>query len=299
MKPPPFRYETPGSVEEALERLQEHGPEASLLAGGQSLVPMLNFRLARPEVLVDLNPVAELARLREENGSLRIGAMVRQRDAERSPVVARRAPPLAEALRHVAHPAIRNRGTVGGSVAHADPAAELPAVLLALRARLHLRDADGSRTLRASDFFVGPFATALGPGEMLVEVEVPPLPARAGWGFREMARRHGDYALLGAAAVLVVDEDGICREARLAFVNGGPVPVDASPAVEALLGEKATPEALRAAAAAAAEALDPPEDIHASAAYRRHLAGVLGDRVLREAAERVGASGDPARGGAS
>ncbi len=288
MKPPPFRYEAARTVEEALACLAEHGMEAKPLAGGQSLVPLLNFRLARPAVLVDLNGVDELAYLRtDEDGALRIGAMARQADVERSAAVRAGWPLLTEALGHVAHPAIRNRGTVGGSVAHADPAAELPAVLLALEARFHLRGPGGRRRVEAGEFFLAPFATVLEPDELLTEIEVPPAPSGVGWAFEEVARRHGDYALAGAAAVVALDEEGRCRRVRLAFVNAGLVPVLAAGLAERLEGTAPRPDALREAANAVAAALDPPEDVHATAPYRRHLAAVLAHRALARAVRRT------------
>lgn len=284
MKPPPFEYVAPSSVEEAVAALAEAGPDAKPLAGGQSLIPMLNFRLARPGVLVDLNGVEELAGIEAaEDGGLRIGAMTRQRAAERSRLVAERAPLLAEALPWVAHPQIRNRGTVGGSAVHADPAAELPAVLLALAARFVARGPEGERALGAEAFFLGLFTTALAPDELLVAVELPPLPAGAGCGFAEIARRHGDYALAGAAAAVELDGEGVCRRARVAFVNAGPVPLLSEPAAEALEGERPSEARVAEAARAATEALDPPEDVHATPAYRRHLAGVLARRALARA----------------
>lgn len=301
MKPPPFDYLAPASLEEALGALAEHGLDAKPLAGGQSLVPMLNFRLARPGVLVDLNGIEELTGLSPaEDGGLRIGAMARQREAERSRLVRERAPLLSEALPWVGHPQIRNRGTVGGSAAHADPAAELPAVLLALDARLRLRSAGGDREVGGPDFFTGLFTTALEPDELLVAIEVPPPPPGAGWAFEEVARRHGDYALAGVAAAVELDGNGTCRAARVAYVNAGATPLLSEAAAEALLGERPSEELLAEAAEAAAVALEPPEDVHATAAYRRHLARVLTRRVLGLAFRRAGARGaEPADAGES
>ncbi|HLL82487.1 MAG TPA: FAD binding domain-containing protein, partial [Longimicrobium sp.] len=200
MKPAPFAYHRPDSVEGALALLAEHGYDAKLLAGGQSLVPAMNFRLAAPAVLIDLNRIARLDAIGEAEGGVRIGAMVRQRAAERSALLAERAPLIAETLPYVAHAQIRNRGTMGGSIAHADPAAELPAVMLALGARLLLRGPGGMRTVAADDFFTGLFATALEPEEMLVEIEIPTVAPGTGWAFDEISRRHGDFALAGVGA---------------------------------------------------------------------------------------------------
>ncbi|MDX1548455.1 MAG: xanthine dehydrogenase family protein subunit M [Rhodothermales bacterium] len=288
MKPPPFRYAAPETEAEALALLAEHGPDAVPLAGGQSLVPAMNFRLARPAVLVDLNRIETLTPLYStDDGGLRLGAMVRQRTAERDPRVAERAPLLAAALACVAHPPIRNRGTVGGSLAHADPAAELPAVMLALGARLCLRSVRGDRWLDAADFYTAFFSTAREPDELLAEIALPPPPPRSGWAFREVARRHGDYALVGVAAHVALDERGRCRTARLALLSVGDGPTPAPSAARLLVGETPTPEGIRAAAEAIDHDIDPGNDIHATAGYRRHLARVLVEDVLTQAFARV------------
>jgi carbon-monoxide dehydrogenase medium subunit len=248
----------------------------------------MNFRLARPAVLVDLNRVAALASVREAADDLRIGTMTRQRTVERDPLVRRRAPLLAEALPHVAHAQIRNRGTLGGSVAHADPAGEIPAVLLALEARFDLRGPGGTRTVPAERFFTGLFETALAPAELLVEIAIPAMRARTGWAFLEVARRHGDYALAGVAATVTLDDAGRCREARIALLGVGEGPVLARRAAKSLAGEPLTDKLLReAAGAAAAKDIDPPGDIHASAAYRRQLVAVLTRRALERAVARA------------
>lgn len=282
MKPPPFDYHAPRTTDEALALLAEHGDDARPLAGGQSLVPVLNFRLARPAVLIDLNRVQGLDGIdAREDGGLRIGAMTRQRTVERSPAVAERAPLVTRAMPHIAHPQIRDRGTFGGSLAHADPAAELPAVALALRMRFHLRSAAAERWLDAAEFFTGLFSTALRPDELLIEVEVPAPPPHAGWAFDEVARRHGDFALLGLAAAVERNDDGVCTAARLAYVNAGPGPVLAEEAAAPLVGTRLEPEAVRAAAERAAAEIRPRADVHASVDYRRQLARVLTERALR------------------
>jgi len=288
VKPAPFDYFAPGTLDEALALLAEHGDEAKPLAGGQSLIPAMNFRLARPRVLVDLNRVGALSYIRAEKSGLEIGAMTRQRAVERSDVVARAAPLLTEAMPAIAHPQIRNRGTVGGSIAHADPSAELPAVALALDARFRARSATGERTIVAADFFKGMLETALEPGELLVEIALPPLRPRTGTAFLEVARRHGDYALVGVAAVVTLDATGRCQAARIALLSVGDGPVLAVEAGKTLVGQKRSDELLRAAADAAAKRdVDPPSDIHASAAYRRRLVDVLTRRALARAFERA------------
>lgn len=288
MKPPPFEYFAPTTTAEALELLSQYGYEAKPLAGGQSLIPTMNFRLAQPGVLIDLNPISELAYIRpDEPGGLRIGAMTRQRQVERDPLIAERAPLLGETMPYIAHPQIRNRGTFGGSLAHADPAAELPAVATALDARFCARSQAGERWIPANEFFVSLFATALEPDELLVEIALPPLAPRTGWAFTEMARRHGDYALVGVAAVVTLDERGHCQAAKLVFLSVGDGPVEAQQAANLLIGQVPNAEAIRAAAETAATAdIAPNGDIHASAEFRRHLAGVLARRVLTQAVER-------------
>jgi aerobic carbon-monoxide dehydrogenase medium subunit len=281
MKPPPFEYAAPRSLDEALSLLAEHGEEAKVLAGGQSLIPVLNFRLTRPSMLIDINDLAELAAITPLNGrGLRIGAMARQRAAERSADLASRAPLVAQALPFVAHPQIRNRGTIGGSLAHADPAAELPAVMLALEATFELRSRSAQRTLTADAFYTGLFSTALAPDELLVACEVHAAPAGVQWGFDEVARRHGDFALMAVAAGVGLDASGRIAFARLAYVNAGAGPVRAR-AVEQILAGNAPSTALWTAAADALNhEIDPPSDVHASSDYRRHLAGVLTRRLL-------------------
>jgi len=289
MKPPPFEYHAPASLDEALALLAQHGDEAKALAGGQSLIPVLNFRLARPSVLVDLNRIGELAGI-EANGTLRIGAMTRQRAAERSAEVAGLAPLLREALFSVAHPQIRTRGTVGGSLAHADPAAELPAVMLALEARFRLRRAGAERTLAAAEFFTGLFTTALALDELLVGIDIPAPPARSGSAFVEVARRHGDFALVGVAAMVSLDASGAFSEARLAYVNAGPGPFRSARAEAVLRGQRPDAELFRAAAEAAHGDARPASDVHASADYRRQLVRVLTERALARASERAAAA---------
>lgn len=284
MKPAPFEYFSPQTLDEALALLAEHGSDAKPLAGGQSLIPAMNFRLATPSVLVDLNSLDDLSQIAEHGDGLRIGAMTRQRALERSETVAQRAPLISATIPFVAHAAIRTRGTLGGSLAHADPAAELPAVMLALDARFTLRARNGSRVMSASDFFVGLFATALEPGELLVEVEVPALPAGSGVAFEEISRRHGDFALAGAAAVVSLDDAGRCTLARVALLSLSERPILAERVAATLVGHAPSADAIRTAAeAAAARDIDPTSDLHASSDYRRQLAAVLVRRVLERA----------------
>ncbi len=292
MKPPPFAYVAPRSLEDLLEALAEHGGDAKILAGGQSLLPVLNFRLAQPAVLIDINGVAELDFLRAgDDGGLRIGALVRQRRLERDPHVAHRAPLLAEALPFVAHPQIRNRGTFGGSLAHADPAAELPAVALASEARFRLVRKGGDRWVAAHDFFTGLFATALEPDELLAEIALPAPEPGSGTAFVELARRHGDYAMAGVAARVALDREGRCRTAKLVYLSVGDGPVDARHAAEQLVGRTIDAESISAASEIAATTeIDPVGDIHASADFKRHLVRVLTGRALTTAHARARAA---------
>ena len=294
MKPAPFKYYAPSTVDEALARLAEHGWDAKVLAGGQSLVPMMNFRLAQPAVLVDLNGISELFYIQPgRRAGLKIGAMTRQRQVELDPHVAERAPMLTTALSKVAYPQIRSRGTLGGSIAHADPSGELVALSVALDSRLRLRSKQrGERWVDATDFYLGLFTTVLEPDELLVEIELPPMPARSGWSFMEVARRHHDFALVGVAAVMTLDRGRKkCEQARLVYFSVGDGPVEAHQAAAVLQGQEPTPAAiLEAAETAAAQDVDPNTDINASAEYRRHLVQVLGRRALTEAMDRARAA---------
>lgn len=286
MKPAPFQYFAPTTIEQALTLLSEHD-DAKILAGGQSLVPVMNFRLARPSVLVDLNRIDELFYIRERDQGVAIGAMTRQRTVERSPIIARLAPLVAETMPFIAHPQIRNRATFGGSLAHADPAAELPAVAIALGAKLKVIGRKSERWVQAKDFFTGLFSTTLQPDELLAEVLIPRTPPRTGWAFQETARRHGDFALAGAACTLTLDPAGKCANARLVLLSLGDRPIDAQNAVRPLIGETPNPRAIDAVAAGVDGEIDPQSDIHASAAFRRHLAKVLTRRILESAAARA------------
>src|SRR5690349_2413268 len=221
MKPAPFEYYVPDSIEQALNLLREHGDSARLLAGGQSLVPAMNFRVVQPGVLIDLNRVGELQYIRDDTATLQIGAMTRERELEFDPAISRKLPLLAEAMPHVAHPQIRNRGTLGGSLANADPAAELPVIMLAFGARLKARNVGSERWVDAQKFFSGMFTTDLAPDEMLVEIELPTSPARTGWSFLEVAPRAGDYALMGVAVLVTLAENEMCEHARLVYLDAG------------------------------------------------------------------------------
>jgi CO/xanthine dehydrogenase FAD-binding subunit len=249
----------------------------------------MNFRLAHPVVIVDLNKLDELSQLQATQfGGLRIGAMVRQSQVEHSDVIASYAPLIHETMPHIAHSQIRNRGTIGGSLAHADPAAELPVVIVALQSRLLLRKSGSERWVNAEDFFQSVFTTALEPDEILVEIDIPPLPRRFGYAFLEFARRNGDYAQTGVAAIIRLDESGYCRQARLVFLNVGETPMIAGQAATALVGHIPSPELIASVAMhASRNEIDPSGDIHATADYRRHLAFVLCKRAVEKAVSRA------------
>ena len=290
MKPAPFEYHAPDSIDQVLELLQEHGDTAKLLAGGQSLVPAMNFRVVQPSMLVDLNRVREMDYVREEE-CLHIGAMTRERTLEFDKRVAERSPLLHEAVPHIAHPQIRNRGTIGGSIVNADPAAELPVLMLALNARLRALSVSGERWMEAQDFFVGMFTTALEPNEVLMEIEIPFIQARTGWSFMEVAPRTGDYALMGVAVLVTLTEDGKCHHAKIVFLNAGDGPVDAKESAQLLAGQPINDHSIDAAAALASEKeITPYGNIHASPAFQRHLANILTKRALKQAGERAGAT---------
>lgn len=287
MKPAVFEYHRPDSLNEALALLGAH-PDAKPLAGGQSLIPAMNFRLAAPGRLIDLNALGELAGIAETaEGGLRIGAMTRHCEVELSAAVAARAPLLAAAMPFIAHRQIRNRGTIGGSLAHADPAAELPAVMVALAARLVLASTRGERVVPAAEFFTGLFATALEEGELITAIEIPAPPPRSGSAFLELARRHGDYALVGVTVLVTLDSEPRVADARIVLFSVGEGPVRAARAEQVLTGSTGDAAALQAAAEAVQEDIDPSSDIHASSAYRRQLASVLTRRGLTTAMARA------------
>jgi aerobic carbon-monoxide dehydrogenase medium subunit len=286
MKAAPFDYHAPTTVSETVTVLHELGDEAKLLAGGQSLVPVLALRLARPEHLVDLNRVDELTRVERVDGKVRIGAMVRHVTAATDPDVAHDVPLLARAAAHVGHFQIRNRGTVGGSVAHADPAAEYPAVMLALDAGLEVVNASGERTVRADDFFVSTFMTALDAEDLLVASVVAARRPGDGFAVEEIARRQADFAMAGVACAVHVD-DGSVSAVRVAAFGLGPTPLRLTSLEEELIGTSVEAPQLEEAAARAAAGLDPPDDVHASGVYRRRVAAPLATRAVRRALQEA------------
>ena len=286
MKPPEFRYVAARSIDEAVAELAKGNGDAKVLAGGQSLAPMLNFRLVHPAVLVDINRIPGLDKVDAAKGSLKIGALVRHREIETSSVVRERQPILATAAKQVGHLAIRNRGTFGGSIAHNDPAAEFPMIAALLDAKITVKGASGERTIDAKDFFVGYLATALKDGEIVTSVEVPDMPAGSGWGFEELSRRPGDFAIAAVSAIVTL-KDGKCSAARISMSGVGPKPMRSPGAEKILAGQKIDDEVLKKAAAAARDDSDPTNDVHGSADFRRHLVEVLTERVVRAACGSV------------
>ncbi len=281
MKPAAFEYIVADSVEMAVASLAQAG-DAKIIAGGQSLVPMLNFRLLRPSVLVDINRIPNLAYVREDGGVVRIGALTRHHQLETSPVIARHFPVLTEAMAHVAHLAIRNRGTIGGSLSHADPAAELPMMALLLDAELRVVSASGARAVAARDFFRDALSVDLAEDEIVTEVVLPKLPPNTGWGFAEVARRSGDFALAAVAATLTLSDGKIAR-ARVAMTGVAPTARRVTEAERLLIGQRLDDGVDSDVIEAVRAATEPPTDLHASAEYRRHLVGVLAGRALAAA----------------
>src|ERR1043166_3258735 len=286
MKPAAFDYVVAESIDAAVAALAAADGEAKILAGGQSLVPMLNFRLLRPSILVDINRIPDLAFIQERTDAIAIGALTRHYAMENSPIIAKHLPVVAEAMTHVAHLAIRNRGTIGGSLSHADPAAELPMLALLLDATLEIAAPAGARTVAAKDFFLGALTADLAPDEMVTRIMLPKLPASTGWGFAEVARRHGDFALAAVAATVTL-RDGEIGEARIAMMGVDETAKRASDAESLLTGRALTPALTDAAIAAVRAGINPPTDLHASSDYRRHLAGVLAGRALADAWRRA------------
>jgi CO/xanthine dehydrogenase FAD-binding subunit len=286
MKPAAFDYVVAESVDAAVAALAAADGEAKILAGGQSLVPMLNFRLLRPSVLVDINRIPDLAFIEEEADAIVVGALTRHHRLETSPVIARHVPVLGESMRHVAHLAIRNRGTIGGSLSHADPAAELPMLALLLDATLRVISPAGPRAIPARDFFLGPLTVDLASDEMVTRIVLPKLPPATGWGFAEVARRSGDFALAAVAATLTL-RDGAIAEARIALTGVDETAKRAREAEALLAGRALTPDLIETAVASIRVSVNPPSDLHASADYRRHLVGVLAGRALADAWRRA------------
>ncbi len=286
MKPAAFDYVIADSVEMAAASLADAGGDGKLIAGGQSLVPMLNFRLLRPSILIDINRIGGLAFIEESEKAIRVGALTRHYQLETSPVIGRHLPVLACAMTHVAHLAIRNRGTVGGSLSHADPAAELPMLALLLDAELTVASTSGRRSVAARDFFLDALTVDLADGDIVTDIVLPKLPPKSGWGFEEVARRSGDFALAAVAVTLTL-ADGVVGEARIAMTGVGPTPKRASEAEALLSGRRVEGGLIDQVTQAVRADVSPETDLHASADYRRHLVGVLAGRAVTAAWRRA------------
>ena len=288
MKPAAFKYVCASSLDHALALKAEYGDDAKFLAGGQSLIPTMNFRLARPAVLIDINRITNLAGIQQDDGGLtRIGATTRYRSLENAPAIKAMFPLMREALTHVAHPQIRNRGTLGGNLSHADPASEMPAVCVALGARFLAKSASGERWIDAADFFLGLLTTDLQPDEILVEIELPAPLKCSGSCFMEVARRRGDFAIAGVAALVTLNSNNDCDKIRLVCCGVGEAPVDVSEAAAPVLGHVLSHGVIADIATSAQAMLDPGGSVHGSAEYQRHLAGVLVKRTLATAHQRA------------
>lgn len=288
MKPPAFEYVAARTIDEAVGQLSKHGDGAKIIAGGQSLTPMLNFRLVHPEVLVDINHIPGLDQIIPQNGGFRIGALTRHRAIESSTAIAEKLPVMRAAAGQVGHLAIRNRGTFGGSLVHADPAAEWPVVVLALDGTITTKTAKGGRTIKARDFFVSYLQSAVEDGEIVTEVTLPGLPPGTGWGFEELCRRPGDFAVAAVCALVTLD-GGKMKDARISMGGVGATALRAPEAEAVLKGQTISDDLLKRAGEKAAEAADPSSDVHASADFRRHLVGVLTKRAVKAAVQRAGA----------
>jgi CO/xanthine dehydrogenase FAD-binding subunit len=288
MKPAPFKYIAAATLEQALALKARYGDDAKFLAGGQSLIPAMNFRLARPAVLLDINGLGECSGVtQDENGGIRIGALTRYRTLQNDGSLGQAFPLFGETLPHIAHPQIRNRGTIGGNLSHADPASELPALAVAMEAMIQVKASTHQRRIAAADFFQGLLTTDLRPDEMLVEIEFPAPKPRTGTCFAEVARRRGDFALAGAAATISIDADGLCTHARLALCGVGETPVDASGAAAVLVGQRVDAERMDHVAEAVRRMIEPAGNVHATPDYQRHVAGVLTQRTLATAYGRA------------
>jgi CO/xanthine dehydrogenase FAD-binding subunit len=288
MKPAPFKYYAPTSVEEALNTLDQLGYDGKIIAGGQSLVAAMNFRMSQPAALVDLNHIPELFYLRPSNqGGISMGTMTRASTVEHEKLVAERAPLVHEAMPYVAHPQVRNRGTFGGAVAHADPAGQAPALVMAMNANLLVRSKGKERWIAADDFFAGPFMSVMEPTEMLVEILFPPLPPHSGTAYRHVARQSGATSMVGCSTVVTLDDKGICKAVKIVLSSVGETPFHAVMAGKEIVGQKPSEIKIQAVAEAAAQEIDPGSDIHATADFRRYLALMLVRETLKKAFERA------------
>ncbi|TWI58155.1 FAD binding domain-containing protein [Halalkalibacter nanhaiisediminis] len=283
MKPAKFDYYKPNTLNEALSLLEELGENGKIIAGGQSLVPIMNMRLATPEALIDINNLEDLHYIKKEDSMIKIGALTRQRIVETSDIIRENCGLLADSIPHIGHVQTRNRGTIGGSLVHADPTAELPLALLALKGTLHISSSDEVRVVEAEDFFITYLTTDMMPNEILTEIQIPIMEGRVGYAFAEIARRHGDFGIVAAACVMTIDDNENLESIRLTLGGVEAIPLLVEEAEEILKGEKVTDSLLEQITEAVVDVIDPESDLHASAEYRTHLAKILTKRVINEA----------------
>ncbi len=287
MKPATFEYLLPGSVEETVGLLEQHEDDAKIIAGGQSLIPLMNFRLARPKILVDINGIKSLSGIKEEEGKLVIGALTRENEAKDSVLVQEHCPIFSQAISKIGHAAIRNRGTIGGSLVHCDPSAELPTVSRVLNAEMRIVGSDGEKLIEAEDFFITYLTSVLEPSEILLDIRIPKLNKDCGWSFVELSRRSGDFAIVAVAVILIMDEKGVCREARISLGGVEATPIRAEEAESYLAGKVVDGTILKTAGKLATENIDPESDYHASAEYRENMVEVMVIKGLEEALART------------
>ncbi|MFH1351181.1 MAG: xanthine dehydrogenase family protein subunit M [Pseudomonadota bacterium] len=288
MKPALFEYLCAKDKRDALGFLKEYGEDAKILAGGQSLMPLMNMRLSRPEYIIDINRIPELSYINEAEGALKIGAMTRHRDLETSPLIRSRCPIFSDAIRHIGHVQIRTRGTIGGSLAHADPSAEMPGIITLLDGKIRVENLDGERALSPEEFFISYFITSLDPEEMIIEIELPVMPPQMGWSFMEKSMREGDLAIAGTGVTLEIEDDNeTCMAAKVVFIGVDERPVRGSVIEEYLPGRPVNELTVEKAGELVKDVIDPESDIHASAEYRHHISKVLFKRALMEAKRRA------------
>ena len=287
MKPATFEYLLPGSVEETVGLLEQHEDDAKIIAGGQSLIPLMNFRLARPKILVDINGIKSLSGIKEEEGKLVIGALTRENEAINSVLVQEHCPIFSQAISNIGHSAIRNRGTIGGSLVHCDPSAEIPVVSRVLNAQMRIIGPNGEKIIEAEDFFVTYLTSVLEPSEILLDIRIPKLNKDCGWSFLELSRRAGDFAIVAVAVILIMDEKSVCREARISLGGVEATPIRAEEAESYLAGKVVDGTILKTAGKLATENIDPESDYHASAEYRENMVEVMVIKGLEEALART------------
>jgi aerobic carbon-monoxide dehydrogenase medium subunit len=282
-----FNYETPSTLQEAIDMLMKYGDEAKILSGGHSLIPMMKLRFASPETLIDINGIPDLSHIKEDGGTMKIGGLAREADLEYSALLLKTFPIFADVTKLIADPQVRNRGTIGGNLAHGDAANDHPAVMLALNASVVATGPEGARTIPIDEFFFGFYMTALQHGDILTEIQIPIPPKRTGSAYHKMERKVGDYATAGVAVQITLDDDGVCTAAGIGLTNVNPTPLRASRSEQALIGKKLTDDVIKEACTYASEDCSPSDDLRGSEEYKRHLVGVLVKRMIHQAVSRI------------